>query len=61
MKNYLHKKLHPISMAIGRLDKFLLLKIPNGNMKAGRFQILLKNEKICFLIFLISLVVYFSF
>jgi hypothetical protein len=37
MKMYLWKKLHPISIAIGRLHKILLLKIPNGNMKAGRF------------------------
>jgi hypothetical protein len=34
---YLWKKLHPISTAVGRLHKFLLLKIPKGNMKAGRF------------------------
>jgi hypothetical protein len=36
-KNYLRKKLHPISMAIGHLHKILLLKIPKGNMKARRF------------------------
>jgi hypothetical protein len=30
------QKVHPISTAIGRLHKFLLLKIPKGNMKAGR-------------------------
>jgi hypothetical protein len=40
MKMYLWKKLHPISTTIGRLHKFLLLKIPKGNMKAGRFNIL---------------------
>jgi hypothetical protein len=43
---YLRKKLHPISTAIGRLHKFLLLKIPKGNMKAGRFKIL--SEKMIF-------------
>jgi hypothetical protein len=37
MKNYLHKILHPISTAAGRLHNLLLLKIPKGNMKAGRF------------------------
>jgi hypothetical protein len=37
MKNYLSKKSHPISRAIDRLHKILLLKIPKGNMKAGRF------------------------
>jgi hypothetical protein len=37
---YLRKKLHPISTAKGRLHKFLLLKIPKGNTKAGRFKIL---------------------
>jgi hypothetical protein len=36
-ENYLHKILHPISTAVGHLHKFLLLKIPKGNMKAGRF------------------------
>jgi hypothetical protein len=34
MKNYLRKKLHPISTVIGRLHKFLLLKIPKAKMKA---------------------------
>jgi hypothetical protein len=34
MKNYLHN--------------FLLLKIPKGNMKAGRFKILSKMRKIDF-------------
>jgi hypothetical protein len=33
-------------MAIGRLHKFLFLKISKGNMKAGRFLILSKNNKI---------------
>jgi hypothetical protein len=33
----LRKKLHPISMARGRLHNFLLLKIPKGDMKAERF------------------------
>jgi hypothetical protein len=37
MKNYINKILHPISMAVGRLHNFLLLKIPKGNTKAGRF------------------------
>jgi hypothetical protein len=36
-KNYLHKILHLISTAYGRLHNFLFLKIPKGNMKAGRF------------------------
>jgi hypothetical protein len=36
-ENYLLKKLHPISTAYGRLHKILLLKIPKGNMEAGRF------------------------
>jgi hypothetical protein len=40
MKMYLRKKLHPISTVVGRLRKFLLLKIPKRNMKAGRFKIL---------------------
>jgi hypothetical protein len=44
MKNYLHKILHPISTAEGRLHNFLFLKIPKGNIKAGRFYIL--SEKI---------------
>jgi hypothetical protein len=34
IKNYLHKILHPISTAIGRLHKFFLLQIPKENMKA---------------------------
>jgi hypothetical protein len=31
------QNLHPISTAIGHLHKFSFLKIPKGNMKAGRF------------------------
>jgi hypothetical protein len=31
------QKVQPISTAIGRFHKFLLLKIPKENMKAGRF------------------------
>jgi hypothetical protein len=41
-KNIIYEKLstqkvHPILTTIGRLHKFLLLKIPKENMKAGRF------------------------
>jgi hypothetical protein len=36
-ENVSMEKLHPISMAIDRLHKFLLLKISKGNTKAGRF------------------------
>jgi hypothetical protein len=46
MKKCQRKKLHLISTAGGRLHNFLLLKIPKGNMKAGRFYIL--SEKMIF-------------
>jgi hypothetical protein len=52
MKNYLRKILHPISMAVGRLHNFLLLKIPKGNMKSRKIlDFDQKIEKLIFLIF----------
>jgi hypothetical protein len=48
-ENVSTKKLHPISTAVGCLHKFLLLKIPKGNMKAGKFKIL--SEKMRKMIF----------
>jgi hypothetical protein len=45
MKKLPRKKLHLISKAIGRLHKFLILKIPKGNMKAEFFIFYKKNRK----------------
>jgi hypothetical protein len=59
MKNYLRKKLHPISTAVGRLHNFLLPKIPKGNMKKRKILYFVKKRKID--LFLISFVISSTF
>jgi hypothetical protein len=48
MKNYLHKNLHPISTAIGRLHNFLLLKIQRKIGKQEDFRFYKKKENLTF-------------
>jgi hypothetical protein len=53
MKNYLHKILHPISMVVGHLHNFLIVKIPQGKYESMKIlDVARKNEKNDFLGFL---------
>jgi hypothetical protein len=46
MKKYLHKILHPISMAIGHLQKFYFLKNSKGKYESRKIlDFVRKNEK----------------